>query len=171
MTAEFFILMVVDVADGSAARNQLFTYTGHQPDATSFGVPYSPDGGTATHLVAHTAADAAFRSLLEGMPAQVPSAVYATRDGQTREVIASTIPEVQVGTSPTPREMLTAMALVPVDDTTPAPWVQPQPGVTPAYSLGDLVTHEGRIWRSEIDNNVWEPGVVGENIWSDQGAA
>lgn len=40
------------------------------------------------------------------------------------------------------------------------PWVQPL-GATDAYKKGAVVTHNGRTWTSDIDNNVWEPGVYG----------
>lgn len=44
------------------------------------------------------------------------------------------------------------------------PWTQPDS--TNAYAKGDKVTHNGKIWESLIDNNVWEPGVVGtESLW------
>ena len=38
-------------------------------------------------------------------------------------------------------------------------WSQPS-SVNP-YMAGDKVTHQGLIWESNIDNNVWEPGVYG----------
>ena len=38
-------------------------------------------------------------------------------------------------------------------------WVQPDS--TNPYMIGDKVTHNGRIWESTIDGNVWEPGVYG----------
>lgn len=41
-------------------------------------------------------------------------------------------------------------------------WVQPDS--TNAYKLGDKVTHNGKTWISDYDNNVWEPGVYG---WSE----
>ncbi|MGN0136744.1 hypothetical protein [Anaerotignum sp.] len=41
-----------------------------------------------------------------------------------------------------------------------AVWVQPL-GASDAYMLGDKVSHNGQIWESEIDSNVWEPGVYG----------
>lgn len=45
-------------------------------------------------------------------------------------------------------------------------WEQPES--TNPYMLGDKVKHNGHIWQSNIDNNVWEPGVVGtENLWID----
>ena len=36
-----------------------------------------------------------------------------------------------------------------------------QPGSTNPYSKGDKVTHSGKTWVSDIDGNVWEPGVYG----------
>lgn len=39
-------------------------------------------------------------------------------------------------------------------------WVQPL-GATDAYSKGDKVSHNGSHWVSDVDNNVWEPGVYG----------
>ena len=42
-------------------------------------------------------------------------------------------------------------------------WVQPT-GAQDAYNLGDKVTHLGKHWESDYDNNVWEPSVYG---WSE----
>ena len=39
-------------------------------------------------------------------------------------------------------------------------WVQPIEA-TEAYHNNDKVTHNGKHWISEVDNNVWEPGVYG----------
>lgn len=36
-----------------------------------------------------------------------------------------------------------------------------QPDSTNPYRNGDKVTHNGKTWTSDIDNNVWEPGVYG----------
>lgn len=44
------------------------------------------------------------------------------------------------------------------------PWVQPLGG-TDAYAKGAIVTHNGKTWVSDIDANVWEPGVYG---WSEK---
>lgn len=41
-----------------------------------------------------------------------------------------------------------------------AVWTQPL-GATDAYMQGDVVTHNNKTWISDIDNNVWEPGVYG----------
>lgn len=39
-------------------------------------------------------------------------------------------------------------------------WVQPT-GAHDAYGKGDKVTHNGKRWTSDVDNNTWEPGVYG----------
>jgi Neuraminidase (sialidase) len=47
-----------------------------------------------------------------------------------------------------------------------AAWVQPT-GSHDVYHLGDLVTHNGKTWRSTNAANVWEPGTVGtEALWA-----
>ena len=38
------------------------------------------------------------------------------------------------------------------------------PGSTNPYMKGDKVRHNDKVWVSDIDNNVWEPGVYG---WSE----
>ena len=42
-------------------------------------------------------------------------------------------------------------------------WVQPT-GAQDAYNKGDKVSHDGKHWVSDVDANVWEPGVYG---WSE----
>ena len=42
-------------------------------------------------------------------------------------------------------------------------WKQPT-GAQDAYSKGDKVLHNGSVWESTIDGNVWEPGVYGWTI-------
>lgn len=39
-------------------------------------------------------------------------------------------------------------------------WVQPT-GASDAYMKGDHTAHNDKHWESEVDNNVWEPGVYG----------
>lgn len=39
-------------------------------------------------------------------------------------------------------------------------WVQPT-GAHDAYAQGDKVKHVGKVWQSDIDANVYEPGVYG----------
>lgn len=38
-------------------------------------------------------------------------------------------------------------------------WTQPES--TNPYNKGDKVRHNGKIWESTIDGNIWEPGVYG----------
>lgn len=45
------------------------------------------------------------------------------------------------------------------DPDVPQPWEQPSS--TNPYMKGDRVTHVGHTWVSDVDNNVWEPGVYG----------
>ena len=46
--------------------------------------------------------------------------------------------------------------------TTPDPaWVQPVPGINEPYPKGAKVTHKDKRWTSNLDGNVWEPGVYG----------
>lgn len=44
--------------------------------------------------------------------------------------------------------------------TTAAPWQQPE-GAHAAYNKGAEVSHKGSEWTSDVDGNVWEPGVYG----------
>lgn len=54
--------------------------------------------------------------------------------------------------------------LIPEPEAGPVAWEQP--GSTNGYSKGDFVIHNGSTWESLVDNNVWEPGVVGtESLW------
>ena len=39
-------------------------------------------------------------------------------------------------------------------------WIQPT-GAHDAYAKGDKVTHNSKKWISDVDGNVWEPGVYG----------
>lgn len=53
---------------------------------------------------------------------------------------------------------LFARVLIP-DPTVIPDWVQPDS--TNPYMTGDKVKHNGSTWQSDVDNNVWEPGVYG----------
>lgn len=41
-------------------------------------------------------------------------------------------------------------------------WVQPDS--TNPYAKGEKVNHNGKTWVSDVDNNVWEPGVYGWSV-------
>ena len=56
---------------------------------------------------------------------------------------------------------LFAKVLLPDENVIPE-WEQPDS--TNGYMTGDKVTHSGKTWVSDLDNNVWEPGVSG---WSE----
>lgn len=60
--------------------------------------------------------------------------------------------------TPDAASSLFAKVLIP-DETTISEWEQPDS--TNAYSQGDKVMHNGKTWISDVDNNVWEPGVYG----------
>lgn len=60
---------------------------------------------------------------------------------------------------------LWAKILIPDPEVIPE-WEQPES--TNGYSTGDRVTHNGKTWESLVDNNIWEPGVVGtEGQWKE----
>ena len=58
---------------------------------------------------------------------------------------------------------LFAKVLIP-DETIIPEWQQPDS--TNPYMKDDKVTHNGKTWVSDIDNNVWEPGAYG---WTELG--
>lgn len=64
----------------------------------------------------------------------------------------------QTGWEPENAPSLWAKVLIPDETVTPE-WEQPDS--TNAYAKGDKVTHNGKTWVSDVDNNVWEPGVYG----------
>lgn len=53
---------------------------------------------------------------------------------------------------------LWAKVLIPDPDVV-YPWKQPDS--TNPYMAGDKVSHNGKVWVSDIDYNVWEPGAYG----------
>ena len=68
----------------------------------------------------------------------------------------------QIGWEPDIAPSLWAKVLIPDENVIPE-WEQPDS--TNPYMTGDKVTHNGKTWVSDIDNNVWEPGVYG---WIEQ---
>lgn len=63
--------------------------------------------------------------------------------------------------NPVDAPSLWAKVLIPDPDVIPE-WEQPDS--TNPYMTGDKVTHNGKTWVSDVDSNVWEPGVYG---WSE----
>lgn len=64
----------------------------------------------------------------------------------------------QDGWEPESATSLWSKVLIP-DETVIPEWEQPDS--TNPYSAGDKVSHNGKTWVSDTDNNVWEPGVYG----------
>lgn len=60
--------------------------------------------------------------------------------------------------TPTAAASLFTKVLIPDENVIPE-WEQPDS--TNPYMAGDTVTHNGQTWTSDVDNNVWEPGVYG----------
>ena len=66
----------------------------------------------------------------------------------------------QANWTPGTASSLYTKVLIPDSNVIPE-WEQPES--TNPYAKGDKVTHNGKTWESEVDNNVWEPGVYGWN--------
>ena len=60
--------------------------------------------------------------------------------------------------NPADAPSLWAKVLIPDPEVIPE-WEQPES--TNPYMKGDKVKHNNKTWESNIDNNVWEPGVYG----------
>lgn len=67
----------------------------------------------------------------------------------------------QADWTPDAAPSLFARVLIPDPEVIPE-WEQPDS--TNPYSKGDKVIHNGKTWISDIDYNIWEPGVYG---WSE----
>lgn len=69
----------------------------------------------------------------------------------------------QDGWEPDKAPSLFAKVLVPTDEsgqqTSIDEWEQPDS--TNPYMKGNKASHNGKVWESDYDNNVWEPGVFG----------
>lgn len=65
--------------------------------------------------------------------------------------------------TPTDAASLWAKVLIP-DPTIIPEWEQPT--AENPYMKGDKVRHNDKVWESDVDNNVWEPGAIGtEALW------
>ena len=74
----------------------------------------------------------------------------------------------QAGWKPAAAPSLFAKVLIP-DPTVVPEWEQPDS--TNPYMKGDKVKHNGKVWVSLVDNNVWEPGVTGTAaLWQEVAA-
>lgn len=64
--------------------------------------------------------------------------------------------------TPTAAPSLWAQVLIPDPGDIPE-WIQPDS--TNPYMTGDKVRHNGHVWRSLVDNNVWEPSEALPTLW------
>ena len=80
------------------------------------------------------------------------------------EILYKVLQEHTVQEDWTPDASPSLFAKVLVDPTgeTILEWEQPES--TNPYMKGDKVTHNGQTYVSDIDNNVWEPGVYGWSV-------
>lgn len=86
---------------------------------------------------------------------------YAVGDRRTMDGVlytCLTAHTAQVGWEPAVAHSLWAKVLIPDPDVIPE-WEQPDS--TNTYAKGAKVTHNGKTWESDVDNNSWEPGVYG----------
>ena len=72
----------------------------------------------------------------------------------------------QAAWNPADAPSLWAEILPGQDGTDIGEWVQPDS--TNPYNKGDKVYHNGKLWESYVDGNVWEPGVYGWNEITEQ---
>jgi hypothetical protein len=89
--------------------------------------------------------------------ATYPVGRYVTHNDILYKVLTDHIS--QVTWTPDVSPSLFAKVLVDPTGETVLDWEQPDS--TNPYMKGDKVKHNGLIYESEIDNNVWEPGVYG----------
>lgn len=89
---------------------------------------------------------------------------YLTYDGKLYKVLQAHTS--QADWAPDAAPSLFAEVLPGQGGTGIGEWVQP--GSTNPYQTGDRVTHNGKMWESLIDGNVWEPGTQGsEALWQE----
>lgn len=70
--------------------------------------------------------------------------------------------DAQAAWTPEAAPSLWAQVLIPDPGDIPE-WVQPDS--TNPYMTGDKVRHNGHVWRSLVDNNVWEPSESLPTLW------
>lgn len=72
--------------------------------------------------------------------------------------------QAQMDWNPVSAPSLWAQVLLNPSVAGPQDWIQP--GSNNGYAQGDQVNHNGKVWESQVDNNVWEPGTVGtDSLW------
>ena len=103
------------------------------------------------------AAETALGERIDGQAALLGAARVAAR----RTVVADADAMSQAGWTPdATRALWTPMGVSSEDPEAVPEWVQPT-GAHDAYAKGSHVMHGGVEWVSDLDANVWEPGVSG----------
>lgn len=108
-----------------------------------------------------TASDETALSAIELYPVWNESATYSVGDRvRYNDTLYKCLQAhtAQSTWTPTDAPSLWTKVLIPSPSVIPE-WEQPES--TNPYMKGDKVKHNGKTWESNIDNNVWEPGVYG----------
>lgn len=112
---------------------------------------------------AATLTDEVALTVPEMFPKWVPKAYEIGERVRYRGVLYKCVQAHPENGTYTPDTAVSLWAQVLIPDPTDIPeWVQP--GSTNPYMAGDKVRHNGHIWVSDIDYNVFEPGVAGWSI-------
>ena len=83
---------------------------------------------------------------------ELVAAMHAIQAEHSRRTVLKLAQDNNVG--------LTDAYLTTIGRASGQPWTQPV-GAHDSYPLGWEVTHDGKVWTSIVDNNVWMPGVYG----------
>ena len=108
------------------------------------------------------------RFSVDGTPVFYGFVFEKSRKGSTDDIIQITVYDqlyrcVQAHTSQTGWEPPNAASLWSITSDPAEEWPEwSQPlGAHDAYAAGAKVSHNGKHWTSDLDGNVWEPGVYG----------
>lgn len=162
--------------EGYTAFYRTEIYTGKIYGVVMYKPEKTPEVQSAMVQAAVAVAQIQAQSLTDGQaitvkdiyPAYDPNGVqyqkdfYLTHDGKLYKVLQAHTS--QADWTPDTAPSLFAEVLPGQGGTGIGEWVQP--GSTNPYMTGDRVTHNGGMWESLVDNNVWEPGAQGsEALW------
>lgn len=119
-------------------------------------------GDQIVRVVTNAPTSARISVPLAGMRAWSAGIRVASGDVVSREgsiYVCVQMHTTQADWTPAATPALWRLVRAPGDGAVPA-WRQPY-GAHDAYALGDRAAHNGHIWRSTINANVWAPGVYG----------
>ena len=98
-----------------------------------------------------------YQTWAAGLAVKAGDRLYYTGTDRLYKVISDHT--AQADWNPVDAPSLWAEVLAGQDGTAIGEWVQPDS--TNPYMRGDKVNYKGKLYESEVDNNVWEPGVYG----------